>query len=129
MADHVEVIGARELRRTMKSAGDNLGRLKAAHDQAAATVVGRQQAPRRTGALAATVRGSGTNTAAVVRAGYARVPYAAPIHWGWAGHNIEPQPWISTAAQDTEGVWFPIYQRAVQVIVDQVRGATGYGSS
>lgn len=119
----VQVEGARELRRTLRKAGDDLSDMKAAHTKAAGTVLARQIAPARTGTLAATVRGTGTKTAAIIRAGYARVPYANPIHWGWPARNIAAQPWISEAAQGSEAVWYPVYVADVQRITDKVKGA------
>lgn len=123
--DGIEVVGARELRSTLKRAGEDLGDLKAAHAAAAqlVTATSRPKAPRRTGTLSGSVRGSGTSTAAIIRAGGARVPYAGPIHFGWRAHNIEPQPFISEAAQSTEPAWTALYTRAVDRILDKVKGA------
>ena len=120
----IRVEGAAELRRTLKRAGEDLSDLKTAHSAAAQIVAGRGRgtAPRRTGTLAASVRGSGTATAAVVRAGGARVPYAGPIHWGWPSRGITAQPWLSEAATDTETVWVAGYERDVERILDRVKG-------
>jgi hypothetical protein len=120
----IKVDGARRLRSTLKAAGDDLSDLKAAHAAAAQIVAGSggAGAPRVTGALAGTVRSSGTTTAAIVRAGKAAVPYAAPIHWGWFSRHIRPNPWLSRAAQQTEPTWQPIYMAAVNRAVDKVKG-------
>jgi hypothetical protein len=120
----IRVEGAPELRRTLKRAGDDLSDLKTAHATAAQYVAARSRgtAPRRKGVLAASVRGSGTKTAAVIRAGGARVPYAGPIHFGWPSRGIAPQPWITEAAEDTEPTWVEIYERAVTRILDRVKG-------
>jgi hypothetical protein len=120
----VRVEGARELRSTLKRAGENLNDLKAAHSEAAqlVTAASRPRSPRRTGALAGTVRGSGTTTAAVIRAGGARVPYAGPIHFGWPGHNIEAHPFISEAAESTEPAWTRLYVNEVEKILEKVHG-------
>lgn len=129
----VEVRGGRELRSTLRKAGSDLGELKAAHAAAAALVtaaaVGR--APRGpTGRLAGSIRPGATKTAALVRAGGARVPYANAIHWGTGPrpgrrgpHNIASNPFITEAAQATEPTWGPVYARAVAEAVDNVRGA------
>ena len=120
----LKVEGAARLRRTLKAAGVDLSNLTDAHREAAALVTSRARgtAPRRSGALAGSVRGSGTKTQAVVRAGGARLPYAGPIHWGWPSRGIEPQPWITEAAQATEPQWFGIYDQAVNEALDQVKG-------
>jgi hypothetical protein len=121
----VRVEGGRQLRATMKAAGDDLADLKAVNAAAAATVaaVARPRAPVRSGRLASTVRPSGTKTAAIVRAGRAAVPYAGVIEFGWPGHNIEAQPFIVSAAQDTEPEWTAAYTAAVDRILSRIRGA------
>lgn len=84
---------------------------------------GRARAPKLTGALAGTVRPSGTKTRAVVRAGFARVPYAGPIHWGWPARGIAAQPFLSDAATSTEPAWQNIYLDAINKTIDKVEGA------
>ena len=119
------VEGARELRRTLKAAGDDLEDLKAAHAEAAAIVepVARAKAPRgETGRLAGSVRSSGTKTMALVRAGYASVPYAGVQEWGWPGRNIPAQPFIVPAAHETEGRWYAVYMAEVVHLLGTIRG-------
>jgi phage gpG-like protein len=120
----VRVEGAKNLRRTLRKAGKDLSELKAAHKEAAniAAAAGRGKAPNVSGALAATVRGSGTNTAAIVRAGRASVPYAQVIHWGWPGHNIAANPFLTEAAQETEPTWFAVYTEAFDNALNQIKG-------
>jgi hypothetical protein len=121
----VEVVGGRQLRASLKAAGDDLSDLKDAHAEAANVVAttGRVTAPRRTGRLGSTVRGTGTKTQSVIRAGYAAVPYAGVVHWGWPAHNIKAQPWLADAAASTEPRWFPVFVAEVQRILDRVKGA------
>lgn len=123
----VEVDGMRTLRASLKRAGLSLQDLKDAHSQVAQLVVraAAPRAPRRSGALAATGRGSGTQSAAVVRAGRASVPYAGPIHWGWPSRHIPAQPWLYEAAVASQDQWTGLYLRALQHIIDQVEGAPG----
>lgn len=120
----VQVRGARQLRASLKKAGRDLQDLKDAHAAVASMVarVAQQRAPKRTGRLASTVRGSGTTTAAIVRAGRKSVPYAGPIHWGWPARGIAAQPFMSNAATGSEGAWLPIYEGAVEDALDQVKG-------
>jgi hypothetical protein len=121
----VTVEGGRRLRATLKAAGDDLGELRAAHAAAAALVaaVATAGAPHRTGRLAGSVRGSGTKTAAIIRAGSARVPYANPIHWGWGLRHIAADPWMSRAAVGTEDRWAAGYRDEVDRILATVKGA------
>lgn len=120
----IQVEGARELRRTMKRAGDDLQDLKDAHSSAAGLVAATaaMRAPRRTGRLRGSLRGSGTKTAAIIRAGAAAVPYANPIHWGWPARGIAANPFITEAAQSTEAQWVELYDKSVEKIVARIKG-------
>lgn len=120
----MEVVGARQLRATMRRAELDMADMKATHAKVAGIVATRatQLAPKRTGRLAATIRPAGTQTQAIIRAGYARVPYAQPIHWGWPRRNIRGNPWMSTAATTTELAWFAAYSADIDRILDQIRG-------
>ena len=120
----VRLEGARELRRTLRAAGDDLGDLKRAHAEAAGIVVPVAQAgaPRETGKLAATIRGSGTKTQAIVRAGFAAVPYAGVQEWGWPARNIPAQPYLIPAGQATEPAWIGAYEAEVDRILAKVKG-------
>lgn len=120
----VRVEGGRRLRATMKAAGHDLDDLKAAHAAAVGIVVPVAQAgaPVEDGYLAGSVRGAGTVSAAIIRAGKKLVPYAAPIHWGWFKKHIRPNPWLSRAAQTTEPAWQRVYIDAVDQAIDQIKG-------
>lgn len=123
----VEVEGLRQLRRTLKAAGVSLQDLKDEHQKVADFVVraSAPRAPHRTGRLAATVRGSGTQSGAVVRLGRAAVPYAGPIYWGWEAHHIKANQWVTEAATDTQEQWARMYLSALEHIIDSIEGAPG----
>lgn len=120
----VEVEGARQLRNTLRAAGDDLEDLKAANQQAAdiAATAARMRAPRRSGTLAGDIRASGTKTAGIVRAGRKKIPYAGPIHWGWPARGIEAQPYMTEGAQSTESIWVPLYQELMDDALKKVKG-------
>jgi hypothetical protein len=121
----IRVEGARELRRTLKRAGDDLADLKEANARAAQIVAqwASVTAPRRTGALGQSVRPNRAAGRARITGGSAAVPYAGPIHWGWPRRNITAQPFISEAAVATQPAWLPAYRDDVQRVVDRVKGA------
>lgn len=121
----VEVQGLRTLRKTLKAAGVSLEDLKAAHAAVARTVVQAAvpRAPRRTGRLAADIRGAGQAGAAVVSVGRASIPYAKPIYWGWPKRGIKPNRFIHDAAAATENQWTGQYLSALEKIIDTVEGA------
>jgi hypothetical protein len=120
----VKLEGAAQLRRTLRAAGDDLSDLKRAH-QAAADVVApaaRSGAPFLTGRLSGSVRGSGTKTAALVRAGSARVPYAGVQEYGWPARGIPAQAYLVPAAEATETTWYGAYLAEVDRIVGRIKG-------
>jgi len=121
----VRVEGLDQLVRTMRKAGEDLGALKDAHAAVGRMIAAQAQAyvPRRTGALAGTIRAARQARKAMVVAGRTSVPYAGPIHWGWPSRGIAADPFLSNAATDTESRWVPIYLKDVQAAVDQVKGA------
>lgn len=131
MSTLLNVEGGRKLRAALKAAGDDLADMTAAHKRITDIVIGTAggKVPRRSGRLASSVRGSGTKTASVVRAGGARVPYAGPIHWGWPTRNISAQPFLVDAARATEPQWTAVYLEDLQAILDKHAGeADGTGS-
>lgn len=80
--------------------------IKASNIEAAETLVraARPLAPVRSGRLRASIRPAKTLKFAAVYAGSARVPYAAPIHFGWfydkewfIKKNIKPNPFLYRA--------------------------------
>lgn len=117
----VQVEGARELRKALKAVEGGLDDLKDTHTRIAAVVVppARSGAPRRTGRLAGSIRGSGTKTTATIRAGGARLPYGGPIHWGWPARHIKGQPFLTDAGKATEPTWTGIYLHDTQALVDR----------
>lgn len=116
----MEVEGGRELRAALKGVDGGLKNLKATHAKISATVtpVAQRGTPRLTGRLASSIRGTGTASAAIVRAGGAAIPYGGPIHWGWPAHNIAAQPFLTDAGQETQPVWVAIYEDDVQRLID-----------
>lgn len=100
----IEVEGLNQVVRGLKRTGDNSEDLKKAFKTIATRGAqeSKARAPRRSGALAASVRPANRSNAAVINAGNARVPYAGPIHWGWPRRNITAQPFIVETAASLE---------------------------
>jgi hypothetical protein len=94
----VRVTGLRESIRAMERAGADTSDLKDGFDKIGADVVrvSRRYAPRRTGALAGTIRKSRRKNGVVVSAGTARVPYASYNYYG-SIHNPRPVRFIEVA--------------------------------
>jgi Bacteriophage HK97-gp10, putative tail-component len=121
----VRVEGLNRLIRTLDKASAEVAELKDAHQRAGEVVASeaRSRAPRRTGALANTIRSARQARRARVQVGTRGVPYAAPIHWGWPARGIAANPFVSEAAQDTESRWTAGYHDDVQKALDKVKGA------
>lgn len=120
----VEIDGARRLRTTLKKAGYDIADFKKVNRAAATTVASfsKSTAPVRSGKLKSTIRAAGTARAGIVRAGFKRVPYAGPIHWGWPARNIKAQPWLADTAKVTEPVWVPQYEIHMRLAVANIKG-------
>lgn len=120
----VEVKGAKELARALKRAGVQVRDMKDAN-QAVGNVVVRASVPltpRRTGALAGSIRASREQSAATVRAGGGRVRYAAYVEYGTS--RMGARPFLATGMATSEPVWLDVYDRELQRLMDQVAGAT-----
>jgi HK97 gp10 family phage protein len=96
-----EVEGLRALVRKLEQAGTEVSDLKQAFNRIANIVVyeAKALAPKRSGALAASIRAANSKNKSVIRAGGARIPYAMPIHWGWPRRNIAAQPFMNDAIE------------------------------
>lgn len=124
----VEVTGAKELRRAIKKAQDN--DLKVAIKKAnleGAQVVSEEAkntVPVNTGQLLSTIRAAGTLNAGIVRAGFAKTPYAGVIHFGWPQHNMTPQPFLYEAADNRLDEVVDKYNEAIEAILDDLASST-----
>ena len=125
------VTGGRKLRKSFKDAGEDLADLKSLHKRLADDVAGtaKTKVPVRTGALKNSIRGFGGTAKAAIRAGNNRksrtgVPYAAPIHFGWAnrprGGPIKPQPFLYEALDDRRQSVIDAYNDEVRRMVRDV---------
>lgn len=137
----IRLEGGANLRRTLKAAEGKLEDL-ADLNRDVADVVARKSvktAPVGPGPVHVkdTIRAAGTKTQAIVRAGNNKrgrngVRYALAVHWGHQrppdqdGRRevVRPDPWITTAAQDTQDQWVGLYRDRLQHIIDSVEGTT-----
>jgi len=94
----------KQLKRKLSRFADGLNDLKIVHSAAAAHVEkeARRLAPTRSFALRDSLRSSGQAKTGIIRVGYKRLPYAAPIHWGWPGHNIKANPFLLEAFKNKQ---------------------------
>jgi HK97 gp10 family phage protein len=129
MADPValQVDGLKETMRYLKQMGDTElpKEIRAANKEAAQVVVeaALPNVPVRSGHLRASVKALAGARSASVKAGSAKVPYAAAIHWG-AGprlgkrgpHNIKKNPYLYNALDKTRDKVISVYEDAIKRI-------------
>jgi hypothetical protein len=86
----LKVDGLKQLVRDLEATGVQVADLRAAFGGIAkeASSLAAGFAPRRSGKLAASIRGSTAKNYATVTAGGSKVPYAAPINYGWTKRHI-----------------------------------------
>lgn len=131
----MKVEGARNLRRSLKQAGEDLSDLKAAHRKAAdiAADAARGIVPSRTDRLRKSIRAAATQSAAIMRAGSKRLPYANAVHWGrkaWPNVShpratpsfMYPRLFLTKGAKETEPQWVGLYMQAVEDALEKIEG-------
>lgn len=116
----IKIEGLRETVASLKALGEDLTPIKTANQEAALRLISAAEplVPVRTGKLKSTLKASKATTYAEARAGSARVPYAAPIHWGWfvdkntrRVRGILPQPFYMKALKLTYNEIITNYER------------------
>lgn len=117
----IRVEGLGRLVQTLNAAGAELTDLRSTNLLAAGIVArrGSATAPRRSGRLAGSFSATATRKAGHV---VSRLPYAAPIHWGWPTHHVTARPFLSMAAQSTETLWVPLYETATNKAINKIEG-------
>ena len=116
----VEVEGGPKLRRAFRKFDDRLDDLKDLHQRAAEPVADEARAivPVLDGDLRSSIRQDRRAAGAAVLAGKRAIPYAGVIHFGWAAHGIEPDPFLYDAADRRAG---EVRDRYAAGVADLVR--------
>lgn len=122
MTNSVTVEGADTLARTAKAAGRELQDMSGAGEKTGTLISNRSrvEAPRLTGALAASVSTRTKDNETEIFSGLA---YANRTHWGFARYHQAAQPFIWDPAQQLEGTWERFYADEADKILDGVKGA------
>ena len=119
----IQVEGARELSLRLAKASPDATELKAGYREVGEVVVKQAQVevPVKSGRLQRSIKSMPTTSAAVVQAGTAgRVPYAGPIHFGWAKRHIKPQPFLYTAMDKRETEVLEAYSAQVHKMAQRL---------
>jgi phage gpG-like protein len=114
----LKVDGLKELVRDLEAAGVQVVDLRLAFGGIAkeATSLAAGFAPRRSGKLARSLRGSSAKNYATVTAGGSRVPYAAPINYGWKKRNVVASGFM----QKADAAIQPLVMRRLVTAVDKL---------
>jgi hypothetical protein len=117
----IKVEGLTELRASLKKLDDKLPRELNKVSKASAEVVASEArgiVPRISGRLAGSIKTSGTAKGAFVKSG--GLEYHRVIHFGWARHNIKPNPFLYEALDTRRDEVIEKFEREVSALVDRV---------
>lgn len=119
--DGIKLEGAGTFARTLAQAGRDLANLDGEHTEVAQLVATRARslAPRRTGALAGSISGTGDPTVSTISA---TAGHARPIHAGVPSRGITGRPFMTNAVEQTQARWVAVYRDALTDAVGKVRG-------
>lgn len=116
----IRVDGLDDLRRQLRRVKDHElnDEMKAIHRELSEEVIrlAEPNVPVKTGALKASLRGTGTVRDAIGRVGKASVPYAPVVHWKYG------PPFLTDAAARVEEDVVERYDRQVAEMLDRVIG-------
>jgi hypothetical protein len=117
----VSLEGDETLRRTLGAAEDDLRDMDQSENGRIVEQRAQANAPKRSGTLRGSiyVRDMGKGAVAVK----SDLIYAPVIHYGWAAHNISPQPFLTTALADSTQLVEANSQRQANRALSKVRGA------
>lgn len=113
----VRIEGLRQAMRALQKAGADSQEMSGLMHEIGMIPARAAQPPRRSGALASTIRAGRGKTKAVVRAGFASVPYAGVQHYGWPARNITPKPFFTDALQKTRPQIFAALEKGIDQII------------
>lgn len=122
MADvyRIEIHGDAAVVAAFRKLGLDSGDLQDVFGRIATDVAGdaRSLAPKRSGALAGSVKPGRRKLAATITAG-GSVPYAGPINFGWASRNIRPSLFMQRAADTKADASAEQIAAEMQRLIDQ----------
>ncbi len=117
----VRIEGLSKLAKELESVGVNIDDLGQAFGQIAREAADemRKHIPRRSGNLANTIKPGRSKNRAVVSVGSKRVPYAAPINYGWPKRNIAPAGFIEATDEAMRDRAVSTIEQAIKKLLAQ----------
>jgi hypothetical protein len=122
----IRVEGADVLRRNLRRVHKDLPKgMRLIHAEISGPVaaLARSRARRLSGRLAGSIRVRATTTMARIEAGRG-LEYGGVQHWGWPGHNIEPDLFLTEAITEREAATIQLYERKLDEWVESVWRST-----
>lgn len=116
----VRVEGLAKLHRELRQFEGSLDKELKAISKSAADLVAdssRSGAPVFRGKLRNAVKSAATAKGGEVRV---KLIYAPPIHFGWAAHNIEPQPFVYDAVDERRAEVFDKFEQGLTELIHRV---------
>lgn len=121
---NIKIEGADVLRRNLRKLGKDLPKgMKLIHAEIAGPVaaVARRKARRKSGAMAAGVKVSATTTMSRIQAGTGQArEYTGVQHWGWPGHSISPNQFLTEAIEEKTTETLTLYEKKLGDWIDSV---------
>jgi hypothetical protein len=123
MADSAEIRieGLALLNRNLRKVDRDLPKgMKKIHTEIAEPVaaLARSKARNRSGAMAGSIKAAGTTRMARVQTG--NKVYYPVQHWGWPGHNIAPDLFLTEAINERIGQSLALYEKKLGDYIDSV---------
>jgi HK97 gp10 family phage protein len=120
VGSRIQIEGLKETQAALRAVSKDLkNEMKPTHLKAAEIIVdgAKRYVPVRSGKLSGSIRAAATQTGGKVRAGFAAVPYAGPIHFGWPSRRIKPQPFIYDAMDERRQEVYRVYAERISKII------------
>lgn len=120
MAEVIKVTGLRETIKKLETLGASVADLKTVMNKVGNVVAGEAEslAPKKSGALAGSIRANKAKGKAVVKAGSARVPYAGVQNYG-GYHNIQGSHFMEKALSNKQGEAIREFQSGIDRLIDE----------
>lgn len=118
-ASTVRIEGLSKLHRELRQFDTALPKELKEVSKAAAELVAdtsRSNVPVRKGDLQRAIKAAATAKGAEVRV---KLIYAAPIHFGWRAHNIEPQPFVYDAVDERADEVYASFEQGLAELLER----------
>lgn len=121
MAERIRVEGAERLAATLAGASVALGDLTGPSKASGSLILSRARgaAPRRSGRLSGSLVATPARDGVAVGSG---LIYAPVIHWGWPGHGIAPNPFLTRSAEATQPQTIAAFRTYIGTVLKGVKG-------